>query len=265
MAGVGSMGLSVGKQRNIGQVGMENDAATRVAVVEDDAVLAATLEDMLLSEGYHVLLCPTAMALRALLDETTVDMILLDLNLPDGNGLALAALVRATTSVPIIILTGKGSEVDRIVGLEVGADDYVVKPFSVREVAARIRAVLRRGRSPGPQTPVAQKGFRFAGWVLDIDLRRLYDPAGKMVPLTVNEFDLLQSIISTGGRVLSRNQLLEMTRRSSNDDVFDRTIDVLILRLRRKIETNPHVPKVIVTERGIGYRFNQAVERFGFD
>jgi two-component system OmpR family response regulator len=242
---------------------MDNNPPLQIAVVEDDATLALTLEDMLLGEGYQVHLCPTAASLQLLLKGGNLDMILLDITLPDANGLALAAQVRATTAIPIIILTGKGSEVDRIVGLEVGADDYVVKPFSVREVAARIRAVLRRAHNTQPISPDVRSGFRFAGWTLDVQLRRLYSPNGKQIVLTVNEFDLLESIVSTAGRILSRNQLLEMTRRHNNDDVFDRTIDVLILRLRRKIESNPHVPKLIVTERGIGYRFNSPVERFG--
>jgi DNA-binding response OmpR family regulator len=244
---------------------MELHSSLQIAVVEDDAVLAATVEEMLLAEGYGVHLCPTGAALRQLLEAGGIDLILLDLNLPDGNGLELAARVRATTAVPIIILTGKGSEVDRIVGLEVGADDYVVKPFSVREVAARIRAVLRRGQALGPKLPTVRKGYRFAGWILDVDLRRLYNPEGRQIPLTVNEFDLMHAIVSSAGRILSRAQLLEMTRRNNNDDVFDRTVDVIILRLRRKIETNPQIPKLISTERGIGYRLNQAVERFGFD
>ncbi len=245
---------------------MENNPVIEIAVVEDDPAVAATLEDMLLGEGYRVRQCPNVAALRSLLDGTDMDLILLDLTLPDGNGLAVAAQIRATTSVPIIMLTGKGSEIDRIVGLELGADDYIVKPFSVREVAARIRAVMRRGRTVAAiQAPVVQKGYKFAGWVLDVDLRRLYNPNGKHVSLTVNEFDLLLSIVSASGRILTRNQLLEMTRRDGNDDVFDRTVDVLILRLRRKIEANPHVPQFIATERGIGYRFNLPVERFGFD
>jgi DNA-binding response OmpR family regulator len=244
---------------------MDHNPAIHIAVVEDDAVVAATLKDMLLGEGYLVHLCATGAALWALLAKGELDLILLDLTLPDVNGLTLAAQVRAATAAPIIMLTGKGSEVDRIVGLEIGADDYVVKPFSVREVAARIRAVLRRRRAEAPQSPTLQKGYKFAGWGLDVNLRRLYDPRGKQIPLTVNEFDVMHSIVATAGRILSRNQLLEMTRGGSNDDVFDRTVDVLILRLRRKIETNPHVPKLIITERGIGYRFNAAVERVGFD
>jgi DNA-binding response OmpR family regulator len=243
---------------------MDNHSNVQIAVVEDDATLAATLEDMLIGEGYRVHLCPTAAALQPLLKESSLDMILLDITLPDANGLAVAAQIRATTAIPIIILTGKGGEVDRIVGLEVGADDYVVKPFSVREVAARIRAVLRRTHNNNlPTSPDLRSGFKFAGWALDVQLRRLYNPNGKQIMLTVNEFDLLESIVSAAGRILTRNQLLEMTRRHDNDDVFDRTVDVLILRLRRKIESNPHVPKFIVTERGIGYRFNASVERFG--
>lgn len=253
-------------RKEVHQPAMGKSPAIEIAVVEDDLALAATLEDMLVGEGYRVRQCPTVAALRALLEDHDVDLILLDLTLPDGSGLALAAQIRVTTSVPIIMLTGKGSEIDRIVGLELGADDYIVKPFSIREVAARIRAVMRRGHSVAPtQVPVVHKGYRFAGWVLDVDMRRLYNPNGKHVSLTVNEFDLLLSIVAGSGRILTRNQLLEMTRRDGNDDVFDRTIDVLILRLRRKIEVNPHVPQFIVTERGIGYRFDVAAERFGFD
>jgi DNA-binding response OmpR family regulator len=242
---------------------VENDPSLLVAVVEDDVGVAATLADMLAGEGYRAHICRSAAALRDLLRNSKVDMILLDIMLPDGNGLTMAAQIRSTTAVPIIILTGKSSEVDRIVGLEIGADDYVVKPFSVREVAARIRAVLRRTNNAISTPREVKRGYNFSGWTLDLDLRRLYNPNGKDVPLTVNEFDLLQAIISSGGRILSRSQLLDITRLHGNDDVFDRTVDVLILRLRRKIETNPHLPQFIVTERGLGYRFNGAVERLG--
>jgi two-component system OmpR family response regulator len=240
---------------------VEYDPSLLIAVVEDDDVVAATLADMLVTEGYRAHICRSASALKDLLRNSTVDMILLDIILPDGNGLAMAAQIRATTAVPIIILTGKSGEVDRIVGLEIGADDYVVKPFSVREVAARIRAVLRRTNNTVSAPREVKQGYTFGGWTLDIDLRRLYNPNGKDVPLTVNEFDLLQAIISSAGRILTRSQLIDITRRHGNDDVFDRTVDVLILRLRRKIETNPHVPQFIVTERGLGYRFNATVKR----
>ncbi len=245
---------------------MSKDTAIHIALVEDDPDIAIPLEDMLASEGYRVRRCPTAAALRAVLEQEQIDMILLDLALPDGNGFQIAAQIRATTSVPIIMLTGRGGEIDRVMGLELGADDYIVKPFSLREVAARIKAVLRRGRLVVPvQAPSVRKGYRFAGWTLDIELRRLYDPDGKYVSLTVNEFDLLISIVSASGRILTRNQLLEATRHDNNDDVFDRTVDVLILRLRRKIEPNPQLPQFIMTERGVGYRFNPSVERVGLD
>ena len=245
---------------------MTKDTAIHIALVEDDPDIATPLEETLIGEGYRVHRCPTAAALRSTLEREQVDMILLDLALPDGNGLQIAAQIRATTAVPIIMLTGRGSEIDRIMGLELGADDYIVKPFSLREVAARIKAVLRRGRLVVPvQLPSVRKGYRFAGWTLDIELRRLYDPDGKYVSLTVNEFDLLVSIVSASGRILTRNQLLEATRHDNNDDVFDRTVDVLILRLRRKIEPNPQLPQFIMTERGVGYRFNPPVEPIGFD
>jgi DNA-binding response OmpR family regulator len=245
---------------------MNNNIAKKtIAVVEDDLALAATLEDMLVAEGYHPVLCASAAALKTAMADDAIDLILLDLNLPDGNGLTLAAQIRAKTSVPIIILTGKGSEVDRIVGLEVGADDYVVKPFSVREVAARIRAVLRRGTASVATPPEVTKGYRFAGWTLDVELRRLFDPQGNQVFLTVNEYEIFSAIVAASGRILSRNQLIEMTRRHDNDDVFDRTVDVLIMRVRRKVEANTRLPKLIVTERGLGYRLSSKVERFGFD
>jgi DNA-binding response OmpR family regulator len=171
--------------------------------------------------------------------------------------------VRAGHGIPIIILTGKGSEIDRVVGLEIGADDYIVKPFSVREVAARIRAVLRRtAPAPPDRPPSPERGFRFNGWVLDLDRRRLYDPMGGDVVLTVAEFDLLAGLVAAQGRVLSRDQLLDLTRRDT-DSVTDRTIDVLVLRLRRKIETNPSQPQFIRTERTIGYLIGVKVTKIG--
>ena len=240
---------------------------TQIAVVEDDPAVAETLGDMLEGEGYRTFRCSTGRELSALMARERLNLILLDLKLPDCDGLALAAQIRATERVPIIILTGKGSEIDRIVGLEIGADDYVVKPFSVREVAARIRAVLRRTHQlpeSQQQSPPPRRGYQFDRWTLDLDRRRLFDPQGQAVPLSVAEFDLLSAVVAARGRVLTRTQLLELTRRES-DDVFDRTIDVLVLRLRRKIEPNPQQPTFLVTERGIGYVFTPKVESFGFD
>jgi len=241
-----------------------------IAVVEDDPVIAASLTDLLELEGYKVIHCATGAELVNLIEKSIPDVILLDLQLPDANGLTLAARIRLRSEVPIMMLTAKGSEVDRIVGLEIGADDYLVKPFSVREVLARVRALLRRTRAAGDPVPQVGcsnellRGYRFEGWVLDPDMRQLFDPNGKLLALTVAEFDLLLAFVLAGRRVLTRSQLLEQMQRE-NDDVFERTIDVLILRLRRKIEANPAQPRLVVTERGCGYVFRALVERFGFD
>lgn len=240
---------------------LEKDERTHIAVVEDDPDVAAVLGDMLLDEGYVPHLCGGVAELDKAIAKQRMSLILLDIKLPDGDGLSIAARIRASVGIPIIILTGKGSEIDRIVGLEIGADDYIVKPFSIREVAARIRAVLRRsGNVAGVRRPHSGRGFGFAGWVLDLERRRLSDPAGRDVSLTVAEFDLLSVLVAGQGRVLSRDQLLDMTRRA-NDSVTDRTIDVLILRLRRKIETNPAQPRFILTERAVGYFFGLEVEK----
>lgn len=234
-----------------------------VAVVEDDAEIAAVLVDMLGDEGYIAHRCGSLAELEQTVEQHAISLILLDLKLPDGDGLSIAPRIRANHGIPIIILSGKGSEIDRVVGLEIGADDYIVKPFSVREVAARIRAVLRRA-SPKPHAtqPQPNRGYGFVGWMLDLERRRLTNPHGLDISLTVAEFDLLAALLSAQGRVLSRDQLLDLTRRE-NDSVIDRTIDVLILRLRRKIEITPGQPQLILTERAVGYMFGVNVEKIG--
>jgi two-component system, OmpR family, response regulator len=162
------------------------------------------------------------------------------------------------------MLTGMGSDIDRIVGLELGADDYVVKPFNPRELVARIKAVLRRTSARpldlGPAASLGHDCRQFAGWFLDLTARVLTDPAGQVVSLTNAEFLLLEAFVTAPHRVLSREQLLERTR-SADAEVFDRTIDVLVLRLRRKIESNPHAPRLLRTERGAGYVFDADVQR----
>ena len=234
-----------------------------IAVVEDDPAVAAILADMLTEEGYVPHVCAGASELDQVLAQQRMAMLLLDLKLADGEGLSIAARMRASYGMPIIILTGKGSEIDRVVGLEVGADDYIVKPFSIREVAARIRAVLRRSGPAATNAPAApRRGFRFDGWVLDLDRRRLAGPSGNETALSVAEFDLLAALLGAHGRILSRDQLLDLTRRD-NDSVTDRTVDVLVLRLRRKIETNPAQPRFILTERSVGYTFGVPTEKIG--
>ncbi|MFY7777600.1 MAG: response regulator [Elstera sp.] len=235
-----------------------------LALVEDDPLVAESLSDFLAGEAYDVHACPSGAALRALLPQQPIDLILLDLGLPDEDGFALAAQIRAFSPVPIIMLTGRGTDVDRIVGLELGADDYVVKPFNPRELLARIKAVTRRTTpayaapplaSPAPPpVPSGPRGYQFAGWTLDLALRRLVHPDGTLADLSTAEFELLTVLVEGHGEVLSRAEILRRCGRTS-DAIFERSIDVTILRLRRKIEANPQQPAFIRTERGVGYLF----------
>lgn len=231
----------------------------RIAVVEDDQIVSSTVVDILQTAGFVAVPCPTAESLLALMRSgQPPDLILLDLQLPDQDGIALASAIRASSNVPIVMLTGRSGEIDRIVGLEIGADDYVVKPFSNLELVARVKAILRRTRG-APQVSRPREGFRFEGFFLDLQARRLDGPDGTSVQLTVAEFELLHALLRARGRVLTRDQLLDMTHHTEAD-VFDRTIDVLILRLRRKIEPVPSQPRFIRTERGLGYIFAGEVE-----
>lgn len=187
-----------------------------------------------------------------------IDLMLLDLGLPGEDGLALMRSLREHSSVPVIVVTGRGEPVDRIMGLEIGADDYVTKPFDVRELAARVRSVLRRTIEKREKPGDASDAVRFAGWTLRLDARRLESPQGKTVELTTGEFDLLAALARAPGRVLSRDELLAATR-NREAGPFDRTIDVQIGRLRRKIEADPQHPEIIKSVRGAGYVFTPKV------
>jgi two-component system OmpR family response regulator len=199
--------------------------------------------------------------MRHVLASSNVDLIILDLMLPGKDGLALCRELRATKSIPIIMLTARGDPTDRIVGLEIGADDYLPKPFDVRELEARIKAVLRRssiqaddsGGTPGPK-------FAFAGWTLDARQRQLTSPRGALVDLTSGEFDLLVVFAERPQRILSRDQLIDLAR-GRDATSFDRSIDVQVSRLRRKIEADAKTPELIKTVRGSGYLFTPTVER----
>lgn len=241
----------------------EGTRRLRVAVVDDDRAVRDVVCDILESEGIETVACASAADLFAAVARPEgLDMIILDLQLPDGDGFGIAAGIRATNPVPIIMLTGRGGDLDRIMGLEIGADDYVVKPFNARELLARVKAVRRRMTNDFDAARPIRNGYRFLGYVMDVDRRRLTAPSGAPVALTVAEFDLLHALVQRHGRVLSRDQLLEITHRAA-DDIFDRTIDVLILRLRRKIEPNPTSPRFIKTERGHGYVFDVKVDEIG--
>jgi len=179
-----------------------------------------------------------------------------DLTLPDGDGLTVGREIRTRSVVPIIMVTGKGDTIDRVVGLEVGADDYIAKPFHVRKVLARVRAVLRRtgSRPRGSDAAAQDERLTFERWVLDVAKRELMSPAGEICELTTSEFDLLRAFATHPKRVLSRNQIMDLLRGHDWSPV-DRSIDNLVVRLRRKVETDPESARLIKTVRGVGYTF----------
>ncbi|MFZ5621534.1 MAG: response regulator [Pseudomonadota bacterium] len=237
-----------------------------VLVVDDDADVRELLRDYLSDQGYAVLEADGAAAARALLGERVPDIALLDVGLPGEDGLSLARHIRERFDIGIIMISGAGETVDRIVGLEVGADDYVSKPFDPRELRARLKSVLRRyQRGTGPAAPAAEvaaasptRRVPVGACVLDLDTRQLFDPAGEETPLTSMEFDLLRVFVERPNRPLSRDQLLNLTQ-NREWDPFDRSIDIRIARLRRKIEADPDRPQVIRTLRGVGYMFVPAL------
>lgn len=235
-----------------------------ILVVDDDADLRQMVSDYLCDYDLRVTGAQDGSAMRDVMAREVVDLILLDLKLSAEDGMTLARELRENSNIPIIILTGRKDDVDRIMGLELGADDYLTKPFNLRELLARIRALLRRTQAH-PVTRAeghAPQALRFGGWELDLRSRRLTSGAGERVELTHAEFALLAAFLGAPERILSREQLLELSR-SNDDNVFDRSIDVQILRLRRKIESDPSRPQLIRTERGAGYFFNAQVESVG--
>ena len=230
-----------------------------ILVVEDDRPTRDLIARYLTDNHFRVSTAVTGAEGEAALGRDPVDLVVLDLNLPDQDGLMLAKRLLAERDIPIVILTGRTEEMDRVLGLELGADDYVTKPFSPRELLARIRAVLRRTQGkPGSRRAQALRVYRFVGFELRSGTRKLISPAGHEVELTGGEFSLLVAFLNSPKQILSRDQLLEGSR--LYDDVYDRSIDVQILRLRRKIEANPSEPQLIRTERGAGYYLDCEVE-----
>ena len=240
---------------------MNDLVAPHILAVDDDATTRQLIYDYLTENELRVSTAASGKEMAAILEEQAIDLIVLDLRMPGEDGMQIARKLREESSIPIIILTGRLDEADRVMGLELGADDYLTKPFSPRELLARVRTVLRRTKAAQP--PVGKddqrRALRFGGWELNLRTRRLSSPEGKRVELTKGEFSLLTALLGAPQRVLSRDQLLEMSR-LYDDEVYDRSIDVQILRLRRKIETNPSEPQFINTERGAGYIFSAPVE-----
>lgn len=226
-----------------------------ILIVDDNAEIRSLLKDFLQRRGMRVSLAKDGDELDAELERTTIDLIVLDVMMPGRSGLELCQEVRSRSRVPIIMLTAVTDTSDRIVGLEIGADDYMSKPFDPRELLARIRAVLRRqGGNLSEEPPSVSAVVKFAGWTLDLGRRRLTDSGGVRVELTRAEFNLLQALVEASGRVLSREQLIEQCGGNTSQS-FDRSIDILVSRLRRKLDDDPRAPAMIETVRGGGYQF----------
>lgn len=244
---------------------MRQDA--HVLVVDDDPRVREMLREFLSGEGFRVSLAVDGEDMRTVIGAGIVDLVLLDLIMPGDDGLSLARELRRDTNIPIIMLTGKGDVIDRIVGLEIGADDYVAKPFHLRELLARVRSVLRRcmpgggGEPPKAMTNMpATTCFEFDGWRFDPGRRTLHDADGQVVDLTTGEYELLRVFVENPGKVMNRDQLMDQAK-GREWTPFDRAVDTQIGRLRRKIEPRPAKPAWIKTVRGVGYVFTPQVRR----
>jgi two-component system OmpR family response regulator len=236
-------------------------ATPHIVVVDDDPEIRRLLARFLRQNGFRVTGVRSAAELKVAMGEVAVDLLILDLMLPGTDGLQICQELRRSSAIPVIMLTAKGDETDRIVGLEVGADDYLPKPFSPRELLARIRAVLRRaGAGPTTAWPAVGHTFAFAGWRLDTIRRELTAADGTIVDLTTGEYDLLLAFLEHPGRVLSRDLLLDLAK-NRGAIPFDRSIDVQVSRLRRKLEEEGSGSSMIKTVRGAGYLFTASVCR----
>jgi two-component system, OmpR family, response regulator len=238
-----------------------NQPQSHILVVDDDPQIRAMLQEYLADNALRVSVALNGQQMSRILADEAIDLIVLDLRLGGEDGMTIARTLRDQSAIPIVMLTGVRDEADRVMGLELGADDYLTKPFSPRELLARIRTVLRRTKS----TALAQakqrdvRAYRFAEFELNLRTRRLKQRDGHNIDLTNGEFNLLAALLAAPERILTRDQLLESSRVHDNE-VYDRSIDVQVLRLRRKIEPDPAQPRFIVTERGVGYIFKSPVE-----
>lgn len=242
-----------------------NRAKTTVLIVDDDVEICDLVKDFLESQAYRVCVAHDGRAMKRMIKEHHVDIIVLDIMLPGDSGITLCQDLRQRTAVPIIMVSANGSEPDRVLGLEIGADDYLVKPFSSRELLARIKALLRRTSGELNKRVKVKGGLEllpdiaFCQWRLDRNKRLLTNPDGLIVPLSAGEYELLLVFLEHANRVLTRNQLLELTR-GREAQPFDRTIDVQVGRLRKKLEKDPKSPRYLKTVRGGGYQFSADVE-----
>lgn len=240
---------------------MENASPTQVLLVDDEPTLREPLAEYLTGQGFAVTEAASAPAARSALTEATPDIVLLDIMMPGEDGLSFCRHLVETRKLPVIFLTARSEPTDRIVGLELGADDYVVKPFEPRELVARIRTVLRRvGREASPQVEAEDWRYNFEGWQLDPLKRKLSDPEGVTVPISTAEFRLLRAFLDNPNKVMDRDLLLDLVQ-GRTAHLFDRAVDNQVSRLRRKIERDTGDPHLILTVRGGGYRFAAKVIR----
>jgi two-component system, OmpR family, response regulator len=232
-----------------------------ILVIDDDPSIRQMVRDYLGDHDMRVTAWESASRVDEVLNSSSIDLLLLDLKLPGIDGMQIARSIREKSDLPIIMLTGRKDEADRVMGLELGADDYLVKPFSPRELLARIRALLRRSRKQEtiPAALARIRAYRFAGWELNVRLRQLRSPQGATIPLTNSEFNLLVAFLAAPRQVLSREQLLDLSR-LHNDEVYDRSVDVQVGRLRKKVAASSTGDPLIRTERGAGYVLAAAVE-----
>jgi two-component system, OmpR family, response regulator len=237
------------------------EARKLILIVDDDNDIRDLLKDYLETHGFLVLAAANGREMSRVLASNPVDLLILDLMMPGDDGLTLLKRERQHSQLPVIILSARGEEADKVIGLELGADDFVAKPFKPRELLARVRSLLRRVDA-GSQTPDAddERNYRFQGWEVDVRMRRLRDPEGRDVILTTGELRLLMALVSRPNRVLSRDWLLETTQ-GRESGPFDRSIDVVMSRLRQRLRDDPASPSFIQTVRGEGYLFLPRVER----
>ncbi|MDB5775601.1 MAG: Two component transcriptional regulator [Herbaspirillum sp.] len=235
-------------------------ARSHILAVDDDPMIREAIADYLGKHEFHVTAVADGGAMEELLAREVVDLVVLDLTLRAEDGMALARRLRDQSAIPLIMLTGRCEEADRVMGLELGADDYLTKPFSPRELLARIRAVLRRRRPEVQQgRPEGIRAYRFDGWELNLNTRRLKSRDGRNVSLSNGEFSLLIVFLGAPHRILSRDQLIDMSRLHS-DEIYNRTVNMQVMRLRGKLETDPAKPRYLLTERGAGYMFGIPVD-----
>jgi two-component system OmpR family response regulator len=247
---------------------MATTSADHILIVDDDPEICTLVSRFFEKNGFRVSVVPDGKGLWSMLEQSTIDLVVLDLMLPDEDGLVLCRNLRATSDLPVIILSARGEDVDRIIGLEMGADDYLPKPFHPRELLARVRSVLRRTRvslQPEKNSRTNNEeniAYHFAGWRLDVPTRQLYTPQGEKVFLSGSEFSLLRIFLNYPNQVLTRDQLLEYSA-SKETETYDRTIDMQVSRLRRRLREDSRTPELIKTVRGMGYVLSARVEKIG--